>query len=295
MVNSMEKWPNFLIVGASKSGTTSLYEYLRNTEGIYMSPIKEPRYFHTHPTQYTARFGIREKSKYLKLFKGVTDEKAVGEASPSYLRDPKSAKLIHDLIPDARIVILLRDPIERALSQFLMEKTSGKEKRSFTEVIITSINLRKKGIPEFNKCLYPGLYTDQVRRFLDLFGTEQVKILIFEEFIKNPQENVKQILEFLGIVAKTPETIQKTFNPYGKPRGKISQYLLSNDTVWKLAVTLVPQNLRWKIKQNLLIKRDKKPLLLDKDRLVLEKFFREDVKNLQILLKRKIPWEWIEN
>ena len=86
-----ECWPNFFIVGAPKAGTTSLYWYLRNITGIYMSSIKEPNYFSikVRPKDYFLR-PIRDKRKYLNLFKDVIDEKIIGEASPSYLRDPEA-------------------------------------------------------------------------------------------------------------------------------------------------------------------------------------------------------------
>ena len=107
-------WPNFFIVGAAKAGTTSLYQYLKQIPGIYMSPVKEPHYFSRRviPDDHHYR-PIRDKEKYLSLFKKVNNEKVVGEASPTYLRDPEAPRLIHQVSPNARILISLRDPIER--------------------------------------------------------------------------------------------------------------------------------------------------------------------------------------
>ena len=123
----MEKWPNFFIVGAPKAGTTSLYEYLKNIPGIYMPPIKETHYFsriivpdtisHFHP--------IRDKNEYLSLFENVTDEKIIVDDSPSYLADPEAPKLIHEIVPHARILMSLRDPVERAFSGYLPRVRRG--------------------------------------------------------------------------------------------------------------------------------------------------------------------------
>jgi len=106
-------WPNFFIVGASRSGTTSLYKYLKAIPSVYMSPVKEPGYF-AQPriperAEYLKLFdgGIHDKCEYLKLFEGVKDEVAVGEASTNYLWRPEAASRIHDTVPDARIIISL--------------------------------------------------------------------------------------------------------------------------------------------------------------------------------------------
>ena len=110
----METWPNFFIVGAPKSGTTSLYEYLKQIPQVYMSPVKEPHYFSKSivPDNHFLK-PIRDKKKYLNLFEGAKNEIAIGEASPTYLADPEAPKLIHELVPNAHIIIILRDPIER--------------------------------------------------------------------------------------------------------------------------------------------------------------------------------------
>jgi len=132
----MEKWPNFFIVGPTRAGTTSLWNYLKQVSGVYMSPVKEPAHFNPN-TNYT-RFStipIRDKKKYLELFKDVKDETAIGEASPTYLADPQTPYLIHEVVPDARIIIILRDPVERAFSEYLLMYAIGVLKCSFSELI----------------------------------------------------------------------------------------------------------------------------------------------------------------
>jgi len=141
--------PNFFIVGASKSGTTSLYLYLDKVSGIYMSRVKEPHYFHRSSFKLIAR-SITDKAEYQKLFKSATKEKAIGEASTSYLQDPESASLIHDQVPNAKIIIILRDPCQRAFSGFLMLKSVGREKKSFHQLITTKPSFFGKWIILFS-------------------------------------------------------------------------------------------------------------------------------------------------
>ena len=112
----MERWPNFFIVGAPKAGTTSLHEYLSNIPGIFMSAEKEPNYFSMTVISKDDQSAnpIRDKKKYLELFKNAKDEKIIGESSPNYLSDPEAPNLIHQVSPDAKILISLRDPVEQA-------------------------------------------------------------------------------------------------------------------------------------------------------------------------------------
>jgi len=102
----MDRFPNFFIVGAPRAATTTLYDYLKRTEGIFMSPKKEPHYFSQSISTKQAPHAIRDKKKYLSLFKNVQNEKAVGEASASYLWDPLAPKLIHHHVPNAKIIIM---------------------------------------------------------------------------------------------------------------------------------------------------------------------------------------------
>ncbi len=291
----MENWPNFFIVGVAKAGTTSLYTHLKKTPGVFMSSEKEPHYFYNKVAQSIENRGIGKQSEYLKLFQGATKEKAIGEASPGYLVNPESAKLIHDAVPNARIIILLRNPVERAFSHYLTRKTKGTVKQTFHEIITSGINDRKKGIvSEFNFVLDPGLYTTNVERFLDIFGIDKVKILIFEEFIKEPKKTVKEILEFLGVDAKPPENIEKPYNVFRAPRGKLSQIILTSDRLVNLSRHILPQSLRWELKEKFLVKKESKPKIAKEDTQLLEQFYKNDIRELKNLLKRDLPWSWID-
>jgi len=170
----VEKQPNFFIVGATKAGTTSIYNYLKNIPGIFMSAEKEPNYFsrknipNDHPI-----IPIRDKKKYLELFKGVKDEKIIGEASPTYLADPEAPKLIHEAYPDAKILISLRDPVERAFSHYLMVKGVGRVKTSFRDHLEKEIN-QELTDDISNIGIYGNRYFENIKRYFDIFGRNQV-------------------------------------------------------------------------------------------------------------------------
>ena len=120
--------PNFLVIGANKSGTSSLYEYLGQHPEVYMSPVKEPLYFSqsgkppigNRPDLVLQRDATRTLDEYLALFAGVTDEKAIGEASTSNLSNPRAPTCIREALPEAKLVAVLRHPAERAFSAYSM-------------------------------------------------------------------------------------------------------------------------------------------------------------------------------
>ena len=140
--------PNFFIVGAAKSGTTSLYHYLGQHPEIYMCPEKEPAYFYSEnnrPTSefsgsiYTDSFKNRHKKlslynieEYLALFETVKGETAIGEATPDYLPQPETPKLIFEDVPHAKIIAILRNPFDAAYSDFLMKRRDGVWKKGVT-------------------------------------------------------------------------------------------------------------------------------------------------------------------
>jgi len=185
---TVKKWPNFFIVGAPRCGTTSLYEYLKNTSGVYMSPVKEPNYFSRSiiPDDYIFA-PIRNEEQYLKLFSHVKDETAIGEASATYLADPEAPKLIHEKVPDTKIIAMLRNPTERAFSHFLYFQSIGFEKRSFREAINNNINkLDKTSGKDY---IDAGIYSHQIERYFDVFGKKNVKTILFNDFKKKHKRN----------------------------------------------------------------------------------------------------------
>jgi len=274
-----EIWPNFFIVGAARAGTTSLYEYLRRTPGIYMSPVKEPKYFCTEDEfGLSAPAPIRSQAKYLRLFKGVRDETAIGEASPQYLCDSDSPRLIHQAAPDARIIMNLRDPVERAFSHFLVHARMGIQPLPVKEALRLDYYVRG------------GLYAQPVQRYLDLFGFERTKILIFEEFIQDAGRGVKDVLKFLGIDAEPPDSIAEIHNAFAQPRGSLLGMIYRNNSLRIAWRALFSDRLRRGVREKVLLKKPLKPTLPEETRRFLEEAYRDDVLKLEAILRRSLPW-----
>jgi len=199
-----------------------------------MSTIKEPRYFSrkTFVNNKKAKI-IRDEKEYLHLFKKVKDEKIIGEASPNYLSDPEAPNLIHQIVPHARILISLRDPVERLISDYFMFQRLGVIKSSFHEFVKKLGSDKEVGIA--NRRIQRGVYSENVKIYFDLFGREQVKVIIFEEFVKDAKGTVEEILRFLGLNQKLDNFEAEVHNPFGVARGSVAQFIFRDSRIKGIA------------------------------------------------------------
>jgi hypothetical protein len=197
--------PNFLIIGAPKGGTTSLYHYLRQHPNIYMSPMKEPNYF-TDEDQIFGKERVRSRIEYERLFDGVQHERAIGEATPRYLNAIGGVGRIHDDLPGVRLIATLRQPAERGYSGYLMRYTDSRERLSAEEVLQPG-----------NYLFETGLYYPKLQRYFDTFPREQIKVILFDDLIAKPQETVRSLFTFLGVdpdfAVDTSIRFNRTYSP----------------------------------------------------------------------------------
>jgi sulfotransferase family protein len=178
--------PNFLIIGAARSGTTSLYYYLRQHPDIFMSPIKEPDYY-TDDDNLPPN-AIRSRAKYEKLFARAKGERARGEASVRYLNAIAGIDRIHADLDDVRLIVSLRQPADRAYSSYLTRLTTGREPRNPEEA------LQPGSYPFEISRYYPRL-----RRYYDRFPREQIKVILFDDLIANPRTVLRELFRFLDV------------------------------------------------------------------------------------------------
>ena len=206
------RWPDFFIVGAPKSGTTAMYEYLRVHPAVFMPTKKEPHYFARDldcGTYGDSFYFVRDEARYLGLFAPAAPEQRVGEASVWYLYSSAAAGAIAEKAPGARIVAMLRNPVEMLHSLHAQRLASGAEEiRDFAEALAAEPERRLgRRIPRqtFNQ---KGLwyrevvrYGDQVERYFRAFGRERVLVLIYEEFAADPAGAYARVCAHLGVDA----------------------------------------------------------------------------------------------
>lgn len=210
MANGM---PDFLIIGAPKSGTTSLYHYLDQHPGVFMSPNKEPHFFAfegeppsfvgTGDTQaWINTRSVTDGNEYRALFSGASSEQMCGEASTMYLYLEGSCDRIYQHNPNMKIVAFLRQPVDRAYSHYMHLRRDGREWESDFRKALELENERigKHWSPAWHY-RNVGLYCDQVQRYVDKFGKEQVRIYLYDDLLKDAQGVYRDIFEFIGVDA----------------------------------------------------------------------------------------------
>lgn len=205
--------PDFLIIGAQKGGTTSLYAHLTQHPNVSRAFEKEVRYFNDHFAEgvdwYKAHFPT---VAYRELMtRRLGNSLITGEGEPSYLANPVVPQRVLDLTPDVKLIVMLRDPVSRAYSHYQHRFTRNRETRTFEEVVAADKEVLKDGwenIPTGNlkslghlhySYLPRGVYADQVSNWLSVFPREQFLFIRAEDFFADTQEIYNETLDFLGL------------------------------------------------------------------------------------------------
>lgn len=210
---------SFFVLGAAKCGTTSLYRYVDQHADVCFSDPKEPIFFEA---QYERGLDFYRRT----YFAGWKGERAVGEARAHHLFLPFVAERIRESLPDARLIVVLRDPVDRALSEWWHRFSRGIERLSFRDALEENVRRLESG-PTFDgeegaRQWYRGLrnqrntatryglylelghYAPQLERYLALFPREQLEILFFEDLSRDPEAVTRRVWEFVGVAADAP-------------------------------------------------------------------------------------------
>jgi len=286
------KLPNLFIVGVPRSGTTSLYEYLKRHPEVFMSPCKEPHYFarkdiYEFLDEISPPKIISDFKEYISLFKGGKGKKIRGEASAIYFFSKSATREIYELIPDAKIIISLRNPIERALSHFKLDILHGIIiARSFCEAI------RKRSL-----YLWMGLYYEHVKRYLETFPKQNVKIIIYDDLKNDTSSVMKDICRFLEIDENYVFNIDlsKKYNVSLIPKNLYLHMLATRAR--KILKEVVHPNLYSRIREiykMFFLSEDPNSFDFDVSKCIdfLVDYFKEDVKKLSDLLGRDLSF-WL--
>jgi hypothetical protein len=285
------RWPDFFIVGAAKAGTTSLFDSLAQHPQVFTPRVKEPHHFSTlaPPPERRAFFpSVRDEDEYLALFAAARAEQVVGEASTSYLWDPEAAARIRSVAPGARIVVMLRDPVERAWSHYLNDVREGFETRSFDEAIEEDAADPDGRWGDANLYVQLGFYTHQLRRYLETFP--DTLVLFFEEFVRDVPGHLDRTCDFLGVTRfDDAAAAVRRSNEYARPRNRLARATLGSGGVRQLARSVAPQRVRTLVRRQLQTTGAKPPVPADA-RARLESLYAGEAEALRDLLGRDVPW-----
>jgi hypothetical protein len=201
--------PDLFIIGAPKSGTTSLYDYLGGHPEIYMSPMKEPLYFCPDVRSGRSRKRLefpRDEARYLALFSDAKDEKRLGEATTRYLVSHDASRLVADFQPNAYAIAMLRNPVDLVYSLHNERVSQGHERiTDFAEAIAADAN-RQRGVdlPRGTNVLggvyrESALFSEPLQRWFEALGRERVHVVVFDDFASDPDAALRRVLAFLDV------------------------------------------------------------------------------------------------
>jgi hypothetical protein len=243
--------PDLFIVGAPKSGTTSVYEWLKGHPEVYMTPVKEPCYYSrdlaADKTGNFLRYDV-DRDRYVALFEDAGDAKRIGEASTRYLFSKDAPRLIADEQPRAHIVALLRNPVDMIASLHAHKLAGGTEDLPRLEDALAAEDDRRNGkqIPRDSNP-YLATYRDRARfgeqlaRWFDVFGPDRVHVIVFEEMVGDPALHFRRLLEFLEVDPEYQPEAFSAHNPAHGARGGLVRAIGRSRPVQFLAWRALPR------------------------------------------------------
>jgi hypothetical protein len=294
----MKVKPNFYCVGAQKAGTTALFAGLKQHKDIYLPDIKEDHFF-----------DIDEKFEkgldwYISTyFNDVTNQKLIGAITPCYLYFNYCAKRMADCFGDEiKIIIILRNPVDRAYSQYLMSQRRGYEKLSFLKAIEIEKDRISAGQLAAERYSYisRGLYNEQIENYYKFFKPNNIKILIYEDFFNdNLNNNMKDLFHFLNVEQIEITEIGRKNQSSVARSDFLRDVVFKENIIKKLAKVLVfNPSIRAKIRdtfERINTRPEKSELTINTRKKLLEEFFLEDIEKLEINFKLKLDkWKHIK-
>ncbi len=288
------KLPTFLIIGVEKSGTTSINTYLRQHPQVYMSPVKEPNFLERNwedidpATLPPKKNRIDTFEKYCQLFESAADELAIGEVSPNYLfHHHESIERIQRYVPDAKLIVILRNPVERAHSDYLMH---------LRDVIGKPSSLSEQITAKRSFTMLKGFYYEPLKHFFDVFGSDRLQVLLYDDLCQNSLETMQTLFSFIGVDETFCPDMSKSAQVSAVPKSQtVNALLRKHNPLRNFAASilrrLLPVEVRQQIRTSLIRLnsdgKDSAPLSPD-DRQRLIELYRNDILHLQDLIQRDL-------
>lgn len=280
----MSRLPNFIIIGAGKCGTTSLHDYLNQHPQIYICPKKETFFFINEVvrSKYKPWGAVTDIEDYRALFADAAEDSVIGEISTNYYAHPESAQLIYNLIPEVKIIAILRDPAERAFSSYQMHVIEGLENRDFARIIDKDIKYVKR-----------GFYCAQLRPFFNRFDRHQIKIFLYDDLCKDPTLFIQDLFRYIEIDPNFIPNMNKRGREGGLPKNKALHNIVTKKNILRTFIAsmlklFMPLELRQKIRSNLVKDNRYKAKLSADSRNKLIEIYRSDILQLQDLIQRDL-------
>ncbi len=293
--------PDFFIIGAAKAGTSSLYRYIKQHPQVFMSPKKEPHFFSfddqsklTKGPGDTIPQAVTNLEDYARLFESAPEGAVVGEASTSYLYRKEAPERIKTLVPEAKCIAVLRNPVDRAYSAYMHLVRDGRmPNKTFGDALAQEKERIADNWDPIWHFVHVGLYHEQLLRYYRYFPKDQIKVFLYEDFTSDPMGLVRQVFQFLGVDdAFIPQQDFKS-NVSGEIKKQALQKWIRllfdtpNPIRW-ISRKVLPEKDRFRFSENVRGKNLQVKRASADERARLLPFFREDVLALQELIQRDL-------
>lgn len=289
---------DFLVIGAQKSGTTSLFKYIQHHPSLYLPPQKEVEFF-VNDAVYSK--GV---DWYLDVhFSDVDERKLRGEVCPAYMGYSSAPARIHAEFPEMKLIAILRNPIDRAYSHYRMAVRRGTETRPFHEVIeaqkndgIVAPETKSTGQNDSPFMLSFSLYGKTLDRYLEYFERVQILILFQEDLDSNPRESVARLFSFLGVDdSYEPDNLGRGYHVGGIKRfPRLGKWIMQQEMLKSAGKKVLrsDSNIQaarfWFEQFDIKPVKDQGPSIEDRDSL--KRVFETDVELLERRLLLDVPW-----
>ena len=290
--------PDFFVIGAYRSGTTFLYQSLRQHPGVFLPAIKEPNFFAVddNPTatpELLAR-SVVDRARYDALYGGASQLQRTGDMSPEYLRNRAAPARIHRSHPDAPLVAILRNPVERVWSDYLMHRSRGTERcDSFAQALAEQderVTGTDRNAPHY---IAGGMYHEQLTRYFEFFGRDQTLVLLYDDLLADPSSVLRNIFEHIGVDPSFDVTIEEGVNAGGVPKNVVTASVLRMKSALAPHVSPAVADRVRPLWNKTLRRSLDKPEMADADRDALRSIYRPEVEALEALIGRDLR-RWIE-
>lgn len=298
-----DRRPNLFLVGAQKCGTSALAGWLGQHPEVFMSFPKEPGYLafgeagypyldgHGHPSP-ASQWVVRSEAEYLKLFAAAT-QRIIGEASTWYLARPGTAQAITRFSPDARVIVMLRDPVQRAYSAWCHARSDLLEP---CETFATALAAEaQRGDVEFLlRYRQMGLYSEALAHYQATFDPDRLLVLFHEDLRSEPLSTWRTVADFLGIRHEPLPAFEHRYNTSGQPRSALVQRVLNSHRLKGIVRRVLPHNVAMRIKAGVDARNlEQLPPLDAASSAELAAFFRDDAARVAMLTGRNLD-NWLQ-
>jgi hypothetical protein len=290
--------PNFIVIGAAKAGTTALYWYLSEHPAVFMSPVKETNFFGygrdadgrlIYGDPEIHHFPIQTMAAYEQLFERAAGAAAIGEASPIYLECPQAADRIRSAIPAVRLIASLRQPVERAYSDYLMHLRH----RGLRFDPARDLSADAPWAAADSRWMQVSRYHGQLERYYAAFPRAQIHVALFDDLKRNALGMVQDVYRFVGVDPAFAPDFETPHAIGGLPASRLLERLMTNRAVGSIVKPLLPgKAANWV--RRMRARNLQKPAALPPElrRELTARIFRDDIERTGHLIGRSLT-HWL--